>query len=201
MRSVRSTAIASLAAILLAAGCTTTPSPSPSATAAQPTGPASPGPTTAPTPGPSNAATACAIAPQDGRLLSDRLVGASLQSSPDGDHLAFLFGPRTTITAGSTGHLQEVSPPFVQAGSGQPVEVEGDRFFQVRFEGMWIDDESGTPTYQGSREIRSSTGPIAEAVVVEEFEGYVTWIVGFRGNGCVTLSSPTSDELVVTVTP
>jgi len=191
---MRSIPAAALAIVLLAA-CGTSPTPStttPSATTL-PTA----GATTAPS---LTTSAACPIAPQEGRLLSDRLTGLRLASSPAGDSVEFLFGPRSSAPTLPKGYLLEVRPPFAAGGSGLPIEVKGTRFVQVRFEGMYLYDDAGTATFTGTRDTLG-TGPVAEVVVIDESEGYSTWIIGIRGSGCVSLGAPTSDELRVTVLP
>ena len=184
MRSISAAALA----IVLLAGCGTTPTPS---ATTRPTTAASA--TTA-------ATTPCPIAPQEGRLLTDRLIGLRLRASPAGDSVEFLFGPRSSAPTLPTGHLLEVQPPFSAGGSGFPVEVTGTRFVQVRFEGMYLFDDAGTAAFAGARDTLG-TGLVAEVVLIDESEGYSTWIVGIRGNGCVTLGAPTSDSLSVAVLP
>ncbi|HEU0236919.1 MAG TPA: hypothetical protein VFR14_10820 [Candidatus Limnocylindrales bacterium] len=164
---------AMLVAAVIAAGCASAPSPSPSPT---------------PSPSPSGAVV-CPIANQSGRLPSDRLLSADVESTTVADRITFRFGPPSGVIAASEGVLREVRPPFFEGGSGEEVTVAGDRFLEVRFEGLLLYDENGTPTYEGERDRRLDLPAIVEVAVTEEFEGYMTWIVGVRGPGCVSLGA------------
>lgn len=160
-----------LVAAVVAAGCASALSPSP-------------------TPSPSSSgALACPIADQSGRLPSDRLLSADVESTTVADRITFRFGPPSGVIAASEGVLREVRPPFFEGGSGEEVTVAGERFLEVRFEGLLLYDENGTPTYEGERDRRLDLPVIVEVAVTEEFEGYMTWIVGVRGSGCVSLGA------------
>lgn len=151
-----------------------------------------PAPSLSPSPSPSpppSSAVACPTADQSGRLPSDRLLSADVESTTVADRITFRFGPPSGVIAAPEGVLREVQPPFFEAGSGEEVTVAGERFLEVRFEGLLLFDENGTPTYQGERDRRLDLPAIVELAVTEEFEGYMTWIVGFRGSGCVSLGA------------
>jgi len=165
--------VGALVAVLLGAGCASAPSPSPSLTAS---------------PSPSSPML-CPVADQSGRLPSDRLVSADVESTNVADRITFRFGPPSGVIAASEGVLREVRPPFFEGGSGEEVTVDGERFIEIRFEGLLIVGDDGTPTYQGERDRRLDLPAIVEVAVTEEFEGYMTWIVGFRGAGCVSLGA------------
>ena len=85
------------------------------------------------------------------------------------------------------------------AGSGQPVSVTGDRFLKVRMDGMVVARPNGAPVYIGERDLLLAGGTIPEAVMTDEFEGVVTWIVGLSGTGCPTVVHDTSggEKLVI----
>jgi hypothetical protein len=162
-----------LVAVLLGAGCASAPSPSSRA----PTAPPQPTPVV------------CPIVDQSGRLPSDRLVSADVESTSVADRLTFRFGPPSGVIAVSDGVLREARPPFFEGGSGEEVTVAGERFVEIRFEGLFLYDDQGTPTYEGERDRAVDLTAIVEIAVTEEFEGYMTWIVGFRGPGCVSLGA------------
>jgi len=136
---------------------------------------------------PPSASGACPIGEQSGRLPSDRLVAAEVESTSVADRITFRFDDPSGDLAAAEGSLREVRPPFFEGGSGEEVTVAGERFAEVRFEGMLLFDDEGTPTYQGERDRLLDLPAIVELAVVEEFEGYVTWIIGIRGPGCVAL--------------
>jgi len=162
-----------LVAVLLGASCASAPAPS----------------SNAPTAPPPSSPVVCPIADQSGRLPSDRLVSADIESTSVADRLTFRFGPPSGVIAASEGVLREVRPPFFEGGSGEEVTVAGERFVEVRFESLFLYDDDGDPTFQGDRDRQPNTTAIVEIAVVEEFEGYMTWIVGLRGPGCVTLGA------------
>lgn len=206
-----------LGLILLVAACTASPgsssaapsvvaptstvAPSVSAPAsAAPVSPAPPpstfaSPPTATTPSPQ----ACTL-PGPGPLASDTLRSASLERTATGSRLTFVFGTRPPeAVAQPTIGLGFVQPPFSMAGSGQPVAVTGERFLKIRMGGMVAARPSGEPVYTGERDLRSAGGTIRQAVMVDESEGVVTWIVGLTGTACptVTRDAVGGEKLVV----
>lgn len=204
--------LASVTVVLLSgcvAGASPSPSPaptmSPTATPAAsvpslvPSSPAlSPTPTASPTiPPPSVSPIACTL-PLPGPLASDTLTGATLEA----DRLVLTFGsrPPEAIAQPVIG-ITFVEPPFSMAGSGQPVGVTGDRFLKIRMGGMVVARPNGDPVFSGDRDLRVAGGTIPQAVMVDESEGVVTWIVGLSGSGCPMISRDTSggERLVVRV--
>lgn len=197
-RRPRLTALAVLSALTLAlAACDPSPggSPSPSATTAAPSAPAaSPSSAASPTtasPVPSTSAATCAIAPQTGRLPSDRLVGIVISESATADVVTFQFGNDSLPgPAGAPeGTLETAEPPFIQGGSGEPQEVIGEHVALVRFAGMSLANDVGQPVYQGETEFRPELPALRHVVNMEMFEGVVSWYIGYDGSGCVTLTS------------
>ncbi len=208
-RSNRRRLALGLAIVIVLAGCvgSGTSSAEPSATASTPpVTPASPSataqpsltPSPRPTPTPSLAspsAAACTL-PAPGPLASDTLVDASLERT----RLVFTFGNRPPeAVAQPTLTVVFDKPPFSMAGSGQAVTVTGDRFLMVRMNGMVIGRPNGDPVYKGERDLRLAGGTIPEALLVDESEGVVSWIVGLDGPGCPTVTRTTSggEQLVI----
>ncbi len=180
---------------------TAVPTPAPSAVPSE-----APSATTAPTatptvaPSPSPVAEVCPIAPQTGRLPSDRMTGVTISSSPTADLVTFTFGNMSVSDPPqgvSEGSLQAAVAPYTQAGSGAEMAITGEHVAQIRFSGMSLSNDAGELTYDGPLEL---TGDRAAALrVVSNYdmsEGVVGWYVGYDGNGCVTL---TSDATSVTV--
>ena len=161
-----------------------TASGQPSATASQ---------RAAPTSDPANPSAAACTLPTPGPLASDTLVDATLARTPSGAQLVFTYGNRPPeAVAQPTLTVVFDKPPFSMAGSGQPVTVAGQRFLMVRMNGMVIGHPNGSPVYRGKRDLRLAGGTIPQAVLVDEFEGVVSWIVGLDGPGCPTVKRDTS---------
>jgi hypothetical protein len=180
----------------------TSPSPTAVPTAAgsassAPTGSPSPAPTKSSGPGACVRGIAAGIAP------SDRLTGVAVATGVGVDKIVFTFGPSTGIPSGTdpTGELKPTAPPFMHGGSGEPVQVDGHRFVAVTFRGQAIADEQGNPSYTGPSEIHPNALAVRELLLVDDFEGVVTWLVGVDGPGCVAVSRLTGpDRIVVAVT-
>lgn len=73
-------------------------------------------------------------------------------------------------------------PPFVEDGTGAPVDVGGSAFVELTFEPATnFDFLSGEPTYTGPHElIASDTRYVREVALAGAFEGTVRWIVGLE---------------------
>lgn len=194
-----------IVSVVVAAGCSAAPASSPVASAAgspptstapsgsATTNPALPSQTLAPSvPAASPSAAASAMTctlPGPGRLASDTLTNAALEPTATGSRLTFVFGVRPPeAIAQPTVALGFVEPPFSMAGSGQTVAVTGERFLKVRMGGMVVARPSGDPVYTGARDLLLAGGSIPEAVMTDESEGVVTWIVGLIGSGCPTVT-------------
>jgi len=210
-RSTRLTTLIALAVVsVLAAGCGPTSSSAtagssasaaPSAVASATVAP-SPTPSATPVPSPTAApstAEACPIAPQTGRLPSDRLTNVVVSTSATADLVTFVFGnfslpepPQGT----SDGSLEAAVPPYTQAASGLPVQVDGEHVAQIRFSGMSLMNDAGEPTYDGAMDFRPDLTVLRTVVNYDMSEGVVGWYIGYDGIGCVTLSS---DSTSVTV--
>ena len=206
-RSTRLIALISLAVVsLLAAGCGPTAS-SPSATTAGSSASAAPSASASatvvpsasipPTPAPSptaapSTAEACPIAPQTGRLPSDRMTNVVISSSATADLVTFVFGnfslpepPQGT----SDGSLEAAVPPYTEAASGLPVQVDGEHVALIRFSGMSLSNDVGQPTYDGPLTFRPGLAALRTVVNYDMSEGVVGWYIGYDSVGCVTLSS------------
>jgi hypothetical protein len=78
--------------------------------------------------------------------------------------------------------FRELTPPFHVGPRPELLEVEGDRFIEVRFDGVDIIG-NGSGTFQGEQRVRLDGEHLVEAAVAEMFEGQSAWIVGLRGEG------------------
>lgn len=215
-RRPRPPTIALLTLLIVVAGCSAAGSTPGASSAVSPvTSPASP--TTSPVPAtaslaspsaeppasalppsPAGSAAACTL-PGPGRLASDTLTDATLERTGTGSTLTLVFGIRPPeAIAQPTIAIGFVEPPFSMAGSGQPVSVAGDRFLRIRMGGMVVGRPNGDPVYTGERDLRSAGGTIPQAVMTDESEGVITWILGLTGSGCPTLTrDPSGGERLV----
>jgi hypothetical protein len=177
-------------------GPTATAAPSRSSAAASSTSaPTSAAPTTAPP-----AAGACPIAPQTGRLPSDRITDVIISTSGTADLVTFVFGNMSVPEppqGASEGSLEAAEPPFTEGASGLPIDVGGEHVAQIRFSGMSLMNDVGEPTYDGARDFRPDLTALKTVVSYDMFEGIVGWYLGYDGNGCVTLSSNETSVTVV----
>lgn len=177
-----------IAGMLIMVGCaapngtdapTPTGAPTPSATTTS-----TPAPTPPPTPTP---APTCAPVDYATFVASDRLTNLALAPGAAGDLLGFTLvtSPGSPVRPHLTVILAE--PPFTFGGSGLPFAVAGTHHIRVKFEGMTHVDESQNLVYVGPDDLVGSGGPIRQVVLEEAFESYVTFIVGYDGEGCVAL--------------
>ena len=163
------------------AACTSAPSPSP--TLSPTTGPsASASPAAA-----SPSAGECTVLAQTGMLRSNTLINSSVYSNGIVDGITFQLGAMASDPTGSSGGLKAVNPPFVGGGSGLRVEVLGDHFVELHFDGMLIADGAGTPIYLGQASVTPDMFALEQVEMTEAFEGVYNFVIGYRGNGCVAL--------------
>ena len=173
----------------------TTPPPtvavatSPAATATAP-----PTATLAPTPTPTRTPTAsCPPIPAGGRAggfhsLTDVRVG----HQPGADRVVFEFGTEQSAQDDVPRFHLERATSFT-AISGQPVPVQGNALWSVRFEGASQADQNGNLVYRGSRDLDPATTLVRDVKLVEDFEAQIVWAVGLARLECprvTTLRSP-----------
>jgi hypothetical protein len=107
------------------------------------------------------------------------LTGARIGARTGGDRVVFEFDP---VVPGYT--IDFTTRPVTQDGSGKPVEVEGEALLEVRLENAAtarFEGENVVLTYGGPKRIEgTSTSVVTEAVLVGDFEGQVTWVIGLR---------------------
>lgn len=172
-----------LLVILATAGCGAS---SPTAPPATPTGSGPTGsPFAPPTPDRTPSPTGCPpYREASGHWPTDRLVDMAVTAGGFGpDVLEFTFAPASRPGASATVVTRQTRPPFSQAGSGEPVDVIGSAFYEFRFEGMLLADDSGNATYRGSRDLRTGLPGIRHVVILDAFEGVLTFVIGTDG-GC-----------------
>jgi hypothetical protein len=204
-------AVALALGLVLAVGACSDPAPTPSpasvAPVASPSARAStpdltPAPTASsatPTPSPA-AAGPCPIAAQTGRLPSDRLIDVRIASTATSDLVTFVFGPASLPVppqGPSEGSLEAAVEPYTHAASGLPVDVTGEHVAQIRFVGMSLSNDTGQLTYDGPLEFRPDLVALRSVVDFDFSEGVIGWLIGYDGDGCLTLATDNSGVSVV----
>jgi hypothetical protein len=179
---------------------TAVPAATPSASAA-----ASTLPSTAPSGSPATAsapaasALACAMPPA-GILPSDRFTGVTAIPGGTADGLRFTFGNTSLPGPASPpmGSISVATPPYTQAGSGEPITMNGQHVLQLRFDTMSIQNDAGEPTYDGPHELTPNLPSIKDVVMYDQSEGVVGWYIGYDGTGCPMLARD-GQGLVLTI--
>ena len=138
----------------------------------------------------------CLVPPQDGALTSNQLISVDVAGGPTSDRVTFTFGPPAPEPTTPRGHLREVTPPIREGASGNEIKVDGQRFVEVKFDGLYLFDAAGNPAFKGSQDLHPNQAAIRQVVATEEFEGVFTWVVGFNGPGCVTLGGDSAARTV-----
>lgn len=185
----RVAALLFVAILVAACGSSTTSGPPPTSTAAATVGPSSDA-TTAPVA--SDAATSCATAFPTGRLPSDRMIDVVVGSAGTQDLVTFVFGDTSLPgppQGPSEGELTAATPPFTHASSGLPIDVDGERVVQFRFTGMSLSNDVGQLTYDGDLDFRPALPALRTIANVDMAEGQLSWLIGYEGAGCVSVSS------------
>jgi hypothetical protein len=117
-----------------------------------------------------------------------RLTGFGHASQPGAERLVFDF------QGGPPGYqVHYVSGHGVAKPSGQLATVAGDAAIDVVFDPAMAHDDQGHPTVSGSQSTNIAEGSVVEAVLVEDFEGYVSFAVGVLGHPAfhvIVLSAP-----------
>jgi hypothetical protein len=168
-------------AVLLAAACA--PASTPTAT-----------PTPSPTP--TAATTACPSA-TGGEATFVHLTDVRVGTHAGFDRVTFEFVPSSDAPpAIPTYQLDAASPPFVEDGSGNPIELEGSHFARLIFHGASgakLSGETVMLTYQGPKEIKPGFTVLTEVQETGDFEATLSWALGLSRSSCwkvVELSDP-----------
>jgi hypothetical protein len=105
------------------------------------------------------------------------LTGFRHAAQPGAERLVFDFQD------GPPGYqVHYVSGRSVAKPSGQLATVAGDAAIEVVFNPAMAHDDQGHPTVTGSQPVKIAEGSVVEAVLVEDFEGYVSFAVGVLGH-------------------
>jgi hypothetical protein len=104
------------------------------------------------------------------------------------DRIVFEFAPPDPNPAGNGGiphfDIRTAKPPFSEDPSDIPIDVEGDAFVRIVFQGASGYDFDGNATYDGTRRLTPGFGTLAQAVEGGDFEATMTWILGLSRMTC-----------------
>ncbi|MEK6720333.1 MAG: hypothetical protein AABZ33_06630 [Chloroflexota bacterium] len=178
------------ALVLAACAAPASPSPvEPSDAAPESSAPAGADPTASPTASPTATPNpTCPPVDYAGFVASERLTNVSVAPGTAGDLVGFILVPSPGSPLRPRLTVSSVEPPFSEGASGLPLEVAGEHHILVRFEGMLHVDDAGVLVYVGPRDQPGIGGPVRQVLLTEAFESYVSFIVGYDGDGCVALS-------------
>jgi hypothetical protein len=129
--------------------------------------------------------------------LADVRVGAH-----DGfDRIVFEFEEPNPNPAGNGGiprfEIRQAKPPFSEDPSDMPIQVEGDAFVRIVFQGASGYDFDGNATYDGPRRLTPGFGTLAQVVEGGDFEATNTWILGLSRPTCWEIHALHNPERVV----
>jgi hypothetical protein len=190
-------------AVIIMAGCFGGPAAStptqPAATASAPPSsvPASPASSEAPSAAPSvepvpsdDLGTFSCDLPivDDATVARAQIVDVRVGSHDDYDRVVFEFEEPDPNPAGNGGiphyQIRTARAPFTEDPSDLPIDVEGDAFARIIFQGASGYDFDGNATYDGPRRITPGFGSLTQAVEGGDFEATMTWILGLSRPTC-----------------
>ncbi len=105
------------------------------------------------------------------------------------DRIVFEFEAPSPDPGGKAGiphyEIKSVKPPFGEDPSDRPLDVYGDAFAGIVFQGATgYDIDSGKPTYTGPKVLTPGFGTLAQAVEGGDFEATLTWYLGLSRPTC-----------------
>ena len=99
------------------------------------------------------------------------------------DRVVFEFTDGTPEIA-----LERATPPFVQDGSGAPMDVKGESHLRLIMRGGTKQMEDGTSSYEGSRDFDPGFPAFVDLIEGGDFEAQSTWYLGLTAESCVRVS-------------
>lgn len=177
---------------------TAAPTPTRTATVAPttpvPTITGGPSPTATLPPG-STPATACPERTGGATTNQAQLTAIRIAHHPGFDRLVFEFGPSTAPGVYGMPPFRVAVATSLSGPSGQPVPIEGNALFGVRFQNAsTVNPADGSRSYTGPASLKPTTTPLIKEVrLVEDFERVLVWGVGLQRLQCptlLTLSAP-----------
>jgi hypothetical protein len=117
------------------------------------------------------------------------------------DRVVFEFEEPDPNPAGNGGipryQIKTAKPPFTEDPSDLPIDVEGDAFARIVFQGASGYDFDGNATYEGPRVLTPGFGTLAQIVEGGDFEATMTWILGLSRPTCWQISELHNPERLV----
>ncbi|MDQ6692553.1 MAG: hypothetical protein M3Z13_07280, partial [Candidatus Dormibacteraeota bacterium] len=118
-----------------------------------------------------------------------RLVGVRAAHQPGFDRIVFEFAPRSGTSAPPQYEvIRQSSARFVKDPSGQPISLTGSGGLRVV-----LRNSSAHGSYVGKTDLKTGLAVIAQASLLGDFEGVLSWGVGLSGAPCtrvLELSDP-----------
>ncbi len=98
--------------------------------------------------------------------------------------------------------LDPASPPFIQDGSGLPVDVDGSSFLRLTLRGGTKQTEAGTSSYDGPTNFDPAMSTLVDLVEGGDFEAQSTWYLGLSRGACarvIQLDDENGARLVIDI--
>jgi hypothetical protein len=117
------------------------------------------------------------------------------------DRIVFEFQEPNPNPAGNGGipryEIRQAKPPFSEDPSDTPIDVDGDAFVRIVFQGASGYDFDGNATYDGPRRLTPGFGTLAQVVEGGDFEATMTWILGLSRPTCWQIQELHNPERLV----
>lgn len=157
-------------------------------TTPRPTATGGPSPTSAASPG-STPATACPERTGGSANTQAQLTAIRIAHNPGFDRVVFEFGPSTAPGVYGMPDYRLAVATTLSGPSGQPVPIEGNALFGVRFRNAsTVSPTDGSRSYTGPTSIKPTTTPLVKEVrLVEDFERVLVWGIGLQRLQCPTI--------------
>jgi len=121
-----------------------------------------------------------------------QLVRLEVSAHGNEDWVVFEFEPRSGPSdAPPIFDLKNVSPPFSTDPADEPMQVDGEEFFQLIFQGasgVEIEGETPRRTYTGPSELKPGGDVVQEVEQQGDFEATLSWIIGLSLHSCPSVS-------------
>jgi hypothetical protein len=142
-------------------------------------------------------------APQTGgeEGVYTNLTGVRVGAHNGFDRVVFEFEAPSPNPGGKSGiphyEIKTAKPPFSEDPSDRPIDVSGDAFARIVFQGASGYDFDGNATYEGPRRLTPGFGTLTELVEGGDFEATQTWILGLSRPTCWQIQELHNPDRVV----